>query len=211
MIDVETTLRRGLHALADEIDPVTPPLPRPARRRWRRPLVVGVFVGGTLLGGAAATGTGLLPEPVQSMFDRSTAWGPYGVDPDDARLVATASLDGTTWEYWVADGPTGGRCEHVRQVRAEVSRESSAACFMPSEHGQPPDQLWASGGTGRGPDTIGGRAPVGAVAVLVTLGDGRQDRLPIQRDRHFFGVYEATVTALDAVDGAGAVLDHQDW
>src|SRR5688500_5168980 len=129
MTDLETTLRRGLTALADDVRPEVPELVQ-ARRRRRRPATAGLLLAGTIALTGTAAALGAMPTAVEERFEEAIGWGNT---PDlvaaDARIVATASLDGTTYEYWVAEGPDGGRCEYLRQVRAGEPENGSRACM----------------------------------------------------------------------------------
>jgi hypothetical protein len=213
MTDVETTLRRGLHALADDVDPVAPALAtllEVRRPRRHRALAAGALVGSVLLLGAGATATGRMPAPVQSAFDRMAGWGDYGVSPDDAQLVATATLDGVNAEYWVSVVPGGRRCEHVRLITDGRSREGWSGCAMDADQLSGSPELFTAYSTGsRQPNDLAGHAPGGTATVIVRFADGTADQLPVTERGYFLGLYRRDledVRSIDALDAAGDVI-----
>lgn len=194
MTETETRLRRGLAALADEIDPTIPQAPNldagiePPGSRSRRVLAVVALAGGvSLAGGVAAAASGLVPEPVASVFREITNSDSAGdVRPEDARVVATFSLDGTTYEYWVSESADGDRCEYMRFVRGGEPENGWKRCDQQvSEHHN--DELALSGGSGV-PDNqleFSGRAPQEAAVVVLSFMDGSSLTAPLQDDGYF--------------------------
>jgi hypothetical protein len=212
MTDLEQRLRRGLHSLAQPIAWQAPtPILREHTRTGRRNRVAVAVALAVALTTSAAAATGLLPDPVRRMVQTSTSWAPYGVDPDDAGLVATTDDGATTWELWVADGSSGGRCEHLIKRVGEARSEQSAACYMPgvapSRHDLP------IFGTRDGHQVIAGLAPDGTDHVVVTDQAGTH-LLHVARDGYFLVVVASSgrlAIHLAAVASDGRTLLERDW
>lgn len=192
MTETETRLRRGLAALAADVSPPVPPVPRldagEDRPHGRRRLVVAAALACCVpIAGGIAAATGVVPEPVAGVFREITGWdSSTDVRSDEARMVAAYSLDGTTYEYWVSESADGDRCEYMRFVRAGEPENGWKRCdHRVSEHHN--DALGLSGGTGVPNDHLefSGRAPRGAAAVVITFVDGSSLSVPVQDDGYF--------------------------
>ena len=195
---IETQLRSGLHALAEEIRPDRPPIGEPGhkrarQRRWRVVAVAGVLVAG----GAAAQATGLLPDPVTRVFERITGWGHApDVRVDSAHIVATASGSGTTYELWVAEGDHGGICQYLRFVRPGSPENGPRGCVN-DPRGMFGGDLYSSIDSGYGDDLLfSGHAPVGASSVEATLRTGHRITAPVGHEGFFLSV--ATIPGGDS-------------
>lgn len=227
MIDTETHLRRGLAALADGVNPPVPPLPTLDRRdvsqrRARRAVVAAVLVLGVALAGGIAAAAGIVPEPVADVFEEITGWdSSTGVRPEDARVVATFSLDGTTYEYWVSESADGDRCEYMRFVRDGEPENGWKRCDQRVEEHHN-DALNISGGTGvpEGQLEFSGRAPGDASVVVVAFVDGTSVSVPVQDDGYFvFATNDPAivdqpdfpVAAIEARSNSGGLIARRDY
>lgn len=222
MTDTETLLRRGLTALASDITPEVPTLPSTAssrartHRRSRRATVIGVVVGLPLVGGIAAA-AGVIPDPVQAVFEDITGWNSAGdVHPEDARNVATFTLNGTEYQYWVSESVSGDRCEYMRFVRDGEPENGWKRCDQRvDEHQNDPLSLSGGSGVPDGQIEFSGRAPSDAVAVVITFFDGTTLSAPVQNDGYFVvATNDQTIvehpdfpaTSIQAFDSTGDVV-----
>src|ERR1700722_7034699 len=144
MIDVETKLRVGLQAFAEEtISKLTPPpvasislragAPEShgatvSRSRW--PKVAAVVVAGALIGTGVASAVGVVPSSVESMIHEFHSWG-FDTTGSAIRVAAVTQGD-TTYEVWMAPLAGGGQCVYDRVVDRDghVSHGDSDECVV---------------------------------------------------------------------------------
>lgn len=226
MTDTETTLRNGLHALAEHVQPTPPPAAwiraQSARRKPRRRAAVGVsVVAGIVAVGATAAATGTVPQPVRDAFNRFASFDePFLVVPDDAELVAsTTTPDGTVAEYWLAIATDGGRCDYVRYVDAngDNHRDGWSSCTHEAAQGSGMPGLYAvTSPTGR-QRSVAGHAPTGTATMVVQFADGSADRSSVPASGFFILEYgsdddeRGRIRVVEAVDANGVVLDRNEY
>lgn len=231
MTDVETVLRRGLSAYADETAAsIAPPPPASsvARRatEWRRrvprgaKLAAAVAAGVTLATGAAAA-VGVLPEPVSQMLQEMRSWG-FAVSDDHAELMASASRDDLTYELWLVSGEGGDECMYVRVIRAGEDVRHGGGSQCTSDDPAPPSAFIVHGATtgpiapwtdryGRHP-ALGGRLPAGATHLQIDFSDGTAHRAPAEPGGYFMMILPSglpdgtTITSLRALGPNGQTV-----
>ncbi len=218
MTDVETALREGLHAYAEETTPgCFPPPPasiaaRAGERRRGLPRwfkVTAGLAGGLLLTTGAAAALGELPGPVSTMLQEMRSWG-FAVTDENAQRMASASRDDVTYELWRTSGPSGDECLSVRVIRAGVDMDHGGESQCAYDSPASPYELLVVGTTprlapwedrlGRHP-TLAGRLPVPATHVEVDLSDGTTHRWAAGPDGWFL-----IVMPTDVPEGTTALL-----
>ena len=214
MIDVESTLRHGLHAYAAETaDPVTMPAPatiafrartpEPGRRRW--PKVAAIVAGGALVTTGLASAAGVLPGPVESKLHDFREWGFDATG--DATMLASVTDGDKSFEVWRAPLRDGKYCVYVRTIVAggDIENGGAASCGGSSSS-------WGVSFDRTGPETVEtGVLPAGAVAARFTFENGTTFTAPGQTEGYFIttlaGVpYGLQILKMEAVDADGRVI-----
>jgi hypothetical protein len=190
-------------------------------------VVAPAIVGGLALTGVAAAATGTVPDPVRDRFREAVGWGHTpDVDPAAAHLIASASFDGATYEYWISEGADGGRCEYLRFLRDGEPDNGPRMCLDDDDgptviEGYP--DFYVTGGSAFTPDVmlLAGRVPKGSAVVVVTLDDGTELRQHVPRDRFFLlagrtpgpavVVGRKPLRSLVAYDDEGRVVARRDY
>lgn len=236
MTDVETRLRAGLGAFADDLDAGLSPPPvaeivmrataAPVRspRRWKK-LAVAVAASTAITAGAAAA-TGLLPAPVESVLAEFRSWG-FGAT-QGAERMATTTNGQISYEVWRAPLEGGGTCVYVRVVgpQGDISHGGASQCgaALPARSRDRfvalayPEVVRGSG-AGADPEptpaaTAEGQAPSGTTKIIVEFDTNPPLSIEPQRDGFFITTFpgvrsDARITHISAVDAQGNILATQ--
>jgi hypothetical protein len=219
MIDIETKLRAGLHALADaspvvevpSVDLITSRAREPRRRRGLGRRTAILVVAGVIGTAGVATATGVLPLRVSRSLTEFEEWG--FATSGDARRVASVTHDGVTHEVWRAPLADGRECVFNRVIGSENDDAHAGAHCGISGNDEDRAHFWAAGypaGRLRPGDVASGRLPLDAIAAVFVFDDGTTYIVQPQREGFFITAFERVpagkrITRLDAMRPDGTV------